>query len=238
MSAYFQSLQKAVHSRGPTPLVTWINDLGRIELSTVTFSNAVCKASNFLIDGLELDEDSSISVELGNHWQSPVWLGTGLATGIEISDQSSVVMFGTLPAAQVWTGNADEFIVVSQDPFGMPDKTVPMGTINGSAEVRNFGDYFSPTWSRDSNEIILLARGEKFTWVQLVAQTLELATKHKIEATQNYGLHGKGDLLTQIALQVVLPIVNRNSVVLIDQVEPDLDAIKRQEKLEQIVLLG
>jgi hypothetical protein len=31
--------------------------------------------------------------------------------------------------------------------------------------------------------------------------------------------------------------MNQNSVVLIDQANPEFDAIKKQEKLEQIVLL-
>jgi hypothetical protein len=68
MSRYFELLQQVVKTRGPLPLVTWVSDLGRIELSTVTFANAVSKASNFLIDGLELDEDGSIAVELDNHF--------------------------------------------------------------------------------------------------------------------------------------------------------------------------
>jgi hypothetical protein len=32
-------------------------------------------------------------------------------------------------------------------------------------------------------------------------------------------------------------VTNENSVVLIDQASPDFDAVKAQEKLEQIVLL-
>ena len=45
-------------------------------------------------------------------------------------------------------------------------------------------------------------------------------------------------MITTIAFQVVLPVAFGHSVVLIDQANPDLDAIKKQEKLEQIVLLG
>jgi hypothetical protein len=45
-------------------------------------------------------------------------------------------------------------------------------------------------------------------------------------------------LITTIAFQVVLPVAFGFSVVLIDQENPDLDAIKKQEKLEQIVLLS
>jgi len=238
MSKYFELLQRAVKNRGPSPLVTWLSDMGRIELSAVTFSNAVSKASNFLIDGLELNEESLIAVELGNHWQSPVWLGTGLATGIAISDQTTATRFGTLAGAQVWTGDTEDFVVVSQHPFGMPDKDIPSGFINGSAEVRNFGDYFAPTWLQAPHEIVLVAHDKEFTWDQLVAHSLELAQQFEIKAEQTYGLRGISDLLTKTALQVVLPIINQNSVVLIDQVDPDLAAIKKQEKIEQIVLLG
>jgi len=238
MANFYSELKAASAKRGPMPVITWINDLGRIELSNVTFANAISKASNFVIDGLELTEESSIAVDLGNHWQSPVWLGTGLATGIKVTDKSSAIRFGTLAAAQVWTGDTEEFVVVSQDPFGMPDKDVPSGFVNGSAEVRNFGDYFSPTWTQQSAEIVLATSDNEFTWDQLVSHTLELANSYGIKAEQNYGLQGASDLLTKTALQVVLPIINQNSVVLIDQTNPDLDSIRKQEKLDQIVLLG
>jgi uncharacterized protein (TIGR03089 family) len=238
MANFYSSLNSASAKRGPVPVITWISDVGRIELSNVTFANAVSKASNFLIDGLELTEDNSISVDLGNHWQSPVWLGTGLASSIKITDQSSAIRFGTLAGAQVWSGDTEEFVVVSQDPFGMPDRDVPAGFVNGSAEVRNFGDYFSPAWPTGSDAIVLAMGGNEFTWEQLVAHALELASEHGIKSEQNYGLQGASDLLTKTALQVVLPIINQNSVVLIDQVNPDVDAIKKQEKLDQIVLLS
>lgn len=238
MSKYFELLQLAVKSRGPSPLVTWVSDIGRIELSTVTFANAVCKASNFLIDGLELDEESSIAVELGNHWQSPVWLGTGLATGIKVTDETGAKKFGTLAVAQGWSGEAEDFIVVSQDPFGMPAKDVPVEFINGSAEVRNFGDYFAPAWPTAPHEITFTDAGENFTWDQLVSHALELANQHGIKPAQNYGLKGEGNALAKIALQVVLPVIQQNSVVLIDQANPDVAAIRKQEKLEQLVVLS
>jgi len=139
----FTELQKCVRGRGPSPIVTWLSDLGRIELSAVTFNNAISKASNFLVDGLELEDDATVNVTLGNHWQSPVWLGTALTTGLTITDQDPAITFGTNAAAQTWQGSPDEFVVVSRDPFGMPDKEIPTGFVNGSAEVRNFGDFFT-----------------------------------------------------------------------------------------------
>jgi hypothetical protein len=141
-------------------------------------------------------------------------------------------------AAQTWPGSPEDFVVVSRDPFGMPDKEIPAGFVNGSAEVRNFGDFFSPSWPVVSDHVAIQVGETEFTWEQLVARALELADQYGIKSGQNYGLHGTSDLVSMAALQVVLPVVNENSVVLIDQANPDFDAIKKQEKLEQIVMLG
>ena len=234
----FAELQKCVRGRGPSPIVTWLSDIGRIELSAITFNNAISKASNFLVDGLELEEDATVSISLGNHWQSPVWLGVALATGLKIVESDPVITFGTNAAAQTWQGSPDEFVVVSRDPFGMPEKDIPAGFINGSAEVRNFGDFFSPRWPVAPDHNAIAIDSGEFTWSQLMQRGQELADAHSLVSGQSYGLHGSSDLITTIVFQVVLPVAFGHSVVLIDQANPDLDAIKKQEKLEQIVLLG
>ncbi len=236
--SFWTELQRNTSSRGATPLVTWLSDRGRIELSGVTFNNAICKASNFLVDGLELEEDVTVSISLGNHWQAPVWLGTALATGLTIVEDDPAISFGTNEAAKTWQGSPDEFVVVSRDPFGMPEKDIPAGFINGSAEVRNFGDFFSPRWPVAPDHKAIATDSSEFTWEQLVKRAQELAAAHELKPGQSYGLHGSSDLITAIALQVVLPVAFGHSVVLIDQANPDLDVIKKQEKLEQIVLLG
>ena len=227
-----------MRDRGPAPIVTWVSDVGRIELSAITFNNAISKASNYLVDGLELEEDATVSVSLGNHWQSPVWFGVALATGLTIVDNDPAITFGANAAAQTWQGSPDEFVLVSRDPFGMPDKEIPNGIVNGSAEVRNFGDFFSPRWSISPDHNAVAIGSGEFTWAQLVQRAQELADAHELKSGQSYGLYGTSDLVTTIAFQVVLPVVFGHSVVLIDKANPDLDAIKKQEKLEQIVRLG
>jgi uncharacterized protein (TIGR03089 family) len=234
----FAELQKCVRGRGPSPIVTWLSDIGRIELSAITFNNAISKASNFLVDGLELEEDATVSISLGNHWQAPVWFGTALATGLTIVDRDPVITFGTNAAAQTWQGSPEEFVVISRDPFGMPEKDTPAGFINGSAEVRNFGDFFSPRWPVAPDHNAVAIDSGEFTWSQLMQRAQELADAYSLVSGQSYGLCGSSDLITTIAFQVVLPVAFGHSVVLIDQANPDLDAIKKQEKLEQIVLLG
>ena len=234
----FAELQKCVQGRGPSPIVTWVSDAGRIELSAITFNNAISKASNFLVDGLELEEDTAVSIVLGNHWQSPVWLGTALNTGLTIVESQPSITFGTNDTAQTWQGSPNEFVVVSQDPFGMPEKDVPAGIINGSAEVRNFGDFFSPRWTVSSDHSTVAVDSSEFTWSQLLQRAKELADAHELTSGQSYGLHGTSDLVTTISYQVVLPVAFGHSVVLIDQANPDFDVIKKQEKLEQIVQLS
>ena len=234
----FKELQKCLRDRGPAPIVTWLSDIGRIELSAITFNNAISKASNFLVDGLELEEDATVSISLGTHWQSSVWFGVALATGLTIVENDPAITFGANAAAQTWQGSPDEFVLVSRDPFGMPDKEIPNGFVNGSAEVRNFGDFFSPRWSISPDHNAVAIGSGEFTWAQLVQRAQELADAHELKSGQSYGLHGTSDLITTIAFQVVLPVTFGHSVVLIDQANPDLAAIKKQEKLEQIVLLG
>ncbi len=235
---FFTDLKKAVSDSGPKPVVTWLGDAGRIELSTVTFANAVSKASNFLIDGLELDDDSSIAVELGNHWQSPVWFGAVLATGITITNQSPTITFGTAARAAAWTDSPESFVLISQDPFGMPDKNADTRFVNGSAEVRNFGDYFSPAWPISPEAPVIRFADRTLTWNELKDLAHQLATSHDLQLGKSYGFCGSSDPLNLIALQVVLPIAFGSSVVLISQTDADFDAIKKQEKLDQIVELG
>jgi uncharacterized protein (TIGR03089 family) len=235
MANFYSSLNQAVSNSGPRPVVTWLSDYGRIELSTITFANAVNKASNFLIEGLEIDEDSSINVSLDNHWQSPVWFGAGLATGLRITEQEPTITFGTNAQAQAWEGLDESFVIVSKDPFGMPDKDADPRFINGSLEVRNFGDYFAPAWPVSTDHKVLSSSQNDFTWDELVKHSQQLAGLHNLDSGTSYGFQGKLDRVSSIAFQVVLPIVLGISVVLIEQTTVDLDDVKRQEKLEKIV---
>ena len=229
---YWDQLQKAVRERGPAPLVTWVSDFGRIDLSTVTFANAVSKAGNFLVDGLELDEDSSIAVELGNHWQSPVWLGAALATGIQLKPDADV-MFSDADCAKSWHGSKDALVVISRDPFGMPAKDLPDGFVNGSAEVRTYGDFFAPRWINEQE--VLKTETENFTWDALTGHARALQIKFGITDGDCIGFLDPSDLLNRVALTVVLPMIAGVSAVLVDQHNPDLAAITKQEKINRII---
>jgi uncharacterized protein (TIGR03089 family) len=228
----FKELQRNVRERGPAPIVTWLSSAGRIELSTVTFANAISKASNFLVDGLELEQGSRLNVNLGNHWQSPVWLATSLCAGIELSDQVTMLIANS-DAITSWTGASDQLIVVSRDPFGMPEKNLPAGFINGSAEVRNFGDYFSPSWENSGS--VVTSEGISYSWSELVAMADLKRIQNGIESGTRVGLLGNFNLLQAVICQVVMPISFDLAVVLIDQENPDITKITEQEKIAKFL---
>ena len=223
-----------MRDRGPAPIVTWLSTAGRIELSTVTFANAVSKAGNFLVDGLELKESSKLNVNLGNHWQSPAWLATSLCVGIELNDQAPILISHS-DAITTWTGTIDQLIAVSRDPFGMPEKDLPAGYINGSAEVRNFGDYFSPSW--ENLGAVLTFEEISYSLTELVAMADSQRKQDGIEPGTRVGVAGNLNLLQAIIYQVVMPISFGISLVLIDQVDPDIHKITEQEKITKFVSL-
>ena len=223
-----------MRDRGPAPLVTWLSSAGRIELSTVTFANAVSKAGNFLVDGLELEESSNLSINLGNHWQSPVWLATSLCVGIELNDQAPILISHS-DAITTWTGAIDQLIVVSRDPFGMPEKNLAAGYINGSAEVRNFGDYFSPSW--ENLGVVLTFEEISYSWNELVDLADSQRKQDGIEPGTRVGVTGNLNLLQAVLYQVVMPISFGISLVLIDQVDLDIIKITEQEKIAKFVSL-
>ena len=223
-----------MRDRGPAPIITWISSAGRIELSTVTFANAVSKAGNFLVDGLELEERSKLNVNLGNHWQSPVWIATSLCVGIELNDQAPILISHS-DAITTWTGAIDQLIVVSRDPFGMPEKDLPAGYINGSAEVRNFGDYFSPSW--ENLGAVLTFEEISYSWAELVAMADSQRKQDGIEPGTRVGVARNFNLLQAVIYQVVMPISFGISLVLIDQVDPEIIKIAEQEKIAKFVSL-
>ena len=223
-----------MRDRGPAPIITWLSSAGRIELSTVTFANAVSKAGNFLVDGLELEERSKLNVNLGNHWQSPVWIATSLCVGIELNDQAPILISHS-DAITTWTGAIDQLIVVSRDPFGMPEKDLPAGYINGSAEVRNFGDYFSPSW--ENLGAVLTFEEISYSWAELLAMADSQRKQDGIEPGTRVGVARNFNLLQAVIYQVVMPISFGISLVLIDQVDLDIIKIREQEKIAKFVSL-
>jgi len=232
--SYWQNVQAILKTSGPKPIYTWVSDNGRIELSVVTFANAVSKASNFISEGLELDPGTRAKVALGNHWQSPVWAAAAFSTNLQLVTQESEVTFGSIENEATKSIGGAQFVVVSKDPFGMPEKQIPIGAINGSLEVRSYGDYFAPVEVMPADTEVFTNWENGYTWEQLSELAKELASSQGLNPGSRFGIFGTPDELTSLLLQVVLPVQEDHSVVLIDQVGPDFEAITSQEKLSYI----
>lgn len=127
------------------------NTGARLDFSAITLDNWASKVGNMLIDELDLDEDSTIAIDLPVGWQAAVIVLGALAANID-------VVFGSQAADAVFT-SPDRFesnrengdiILVSADPFGRgvveSGGELPKGAIDFGPTVRFYGDqFFNPT---------------------------------------------------------------------------------------------
>ena len=217
MNTLWQAMMSNAQKRGPAPCVTWHGALGRIELSVTTYVNAVSKAGNFLVEGLMLDESSAVRVELGTHWQSSVWLGALMVAGIQVTDSTDAdVTIATKDWCADWSEDPEKLVIVTRDPFGMPDRDIDEKFVNASAQVRMFGDYFSPSWPVDLQEVAVKSAAASHTWERLVDVTNQIAGTYDINDGSRYCISGLGSLEERISLHVLLPLLHGCSIVLID----------------------
>ena len=240
MTTLWQAMMSSAQKRGPQPCITWHGQLGRIELSVTTYVNAVSKAANFLVEGLMLDDSSSVRVDLGTHWQSPVWLGALLVAGIQVTDSSIAdVTIASKDWCADWGDDPEKLVIVTRDPFGMPDRDVDEKFVNASAQVRMFGDHFAPSWPIDLEDVAVVSGGKTHAWEQLDACADQIAAEFAVDPGSRFAIDGQGSLVQRLALQVLLPLQRSCSVVLIDeQFAGDVFSVLKDERASQRVSLG
>jgi uncharacterized protein (TIGR03089 family) len=132
------------------PLLTWYDDGNgeRVELSGATLANWVAKTANLLVEGVGLDPGDRAVALLPPHWQSAaVLLGcwsAGIPVTTRISDPGvpAEVGFATPERAEELTQPTR--YLVGLHPLGLPLRTVPEGYLDYTAEVRGYGDRFTP----------------------------------------------------------------------------------------------
>lgn len=208
-------------------MFTWLHEAGRIELSGITFLNAVSKAANFIADGLEIEPEQPVYVNLGNHWQSPVWTCAVVACGAVLSDTPGQTNIVNRQEATV----LNHAVVVSQDPFGMPERDLPPQVINASNEVRGFGDYFAPrtpttestmltSWGVDVQQAKITMDHMRSEWAIREGESIGIALSPKPQAA--------------ILWHCFFSIFNRSPMVLLDgEFLPDV--VRAQEHIGHLV---
>jgi hypothetical protein len=187
-----------------------------------------------------LDESSSVRVELGTHWQSSVWLGALMVAGIQVTDSANAdITIATKDLCATWSDDSEKLVVVTRDPFGMPDRDVDDKFINASAQVRMFGDYFSPSWPVDAQDVALKSAEASHTWEQLTELVDRVGSQFDIGHGAHYGIKGLGSLEEQLVLQVLLPVQRNCSIVLIDSdFTGDTESLAQDEQISQIIRLS
>lgn len=220
----WNEVSRSLNNIGPVPVITWLSPVGRIELSGRTFLNAISKAGNYLVDGCGFDDESTIRVELENHWQAPVWKLAALVAGIGLSDQSeNIVCFADSPL----DGNK---FVVSRDPFGMPAKDLPADVENVSLEVRSYGDYFAPMYSLVDPAVRF---GDKsLSETELLELVLSQVSAKGIQG--GYALKATDNSLESLLFQSLIPALTGNAVVLLDGIDSDSPSVAA-EKVTRII---
>ncbi|MFC0527969.1 TIGR03089 family protein [Phytohabitans kaempferiae] len=148
------------------PLLTWYDDAtgDRTELSGATLDNWVAKTANLLVDGLGLGPGDQAGVLLPPHWQTAAVLLGCWAADVKIvppalkvtNEKISVdVIFASadrVSDAEGWS--TSERFVLGLAPMALPMRTVPSGFVDYVAEVRSYGDHFTPYEPKKDDELV------------------------------------------------------------------------------------
>jgi len=110
--------QRLRHTPG-NPLITFYDDTTgeRTELSLTTYANWVAKTANVLLEEFDLSSGDIVSIELGPHWLTPIFLGAVWLSGAEPrgAESDTTLLIGGPSAA-----DDPEALACSLHPFGLP----------------------------------------------------------------------------------------------------------------------
>lgn len=127
----------------------------RMDFSAQTLDNWAAKIANMLIDELDLDSDSLITLDLPVGWQAAVIALGAITSRVPYSfgtpegrTDDTTVVFTTLDRFPAWAESSTEAdaVLVSTDPFGRGIEesggTLPTDALDFGPVVRFYGDQF------------------------------------------------------------------------------------------------
>lgn len=119
----------------------------RMEFSGVTLDNWANKIANMLVDEFDATPDTTIRIDLPVSWQAAViGIGTFAARLTPLYDEGpGDLVFTTVERFDDWP-DADDVVVVSDDPFGRGVEEaggeLPLGAVDFGPTVRFYGDQY------------------------------------------------------------------------------------------------
>ena len=211
MSVTQQLLGPLVASGGPKPLVTYYDDAtgARIELSRLTVANWAAKTANWLVDEIDLEPGTPVSVSLPAHWQTVgVLLGSWWA-GAHVVDEPKGAEVAFVPADDLDAGDGAHVVAaVGLDSLGAPVRGLPDDIVDYVSDIRVHGDDFvamSPV-PGSSPALLEATADEVVAAARQRAEDLGIGRDDRVLSTMDWSLPGGAvdGLLTVLAAQAAL----------------------------------
>ncbi|MUH45745.1 MAG: hypothetical protein F2793_04450 [Actinobacteria bacterium] len=235
-SAVWRALEARTRARPADPVVTFVSASGeRTELSAKTLANNAAKAANALRDEAMLDPGARIAMRIPWHWQRSVWaLAAWLVDATIVTSgpthDCDLVLAGPVEAAALSAGTPgatgpSEIWVVSLHPFGLPNVSVPDGTLDAATIARIQPDAFSPDPSAPEAPGLAGEGGGSALLERAAALGLALS----LSTGERFLVAGEpDDPLAAWLLPTLVPLACDTSIVL-SPGDADVEAVARQE---------
>ncbi|HEV2347733.1 MAG TPA: TIGR03089 family protein [Actinocrinis sp.] len=240
------------------PFLTFLDDgTGeRVELSYTTFGNWLAKTANLVQDDLMAGPGDRISVCAPPHWLTAVWMVAPLLAGSVVEPWGEAKSAHTViagPDAEVLGAARDcpgERLALSLLPLGRPFDVVPDGFRDYSAEVRGFGDRFTPFTPSAPGMEALVVDATTLTHGELIERAAFAASAVKEEpdgpsvglgSADRLLVDARGDRFTgsDVISWLFAPLIVGAGVVIVRAAAADrLDRIAETERVTHRLTVG
>jgi uncharacterized protein (TIGR03089 family) len=236
-------LHAAIATDPAAPLVTFYDDATgeRVELSAKTFGNWVAKTANLLVDGLGAQPGDEAVLALPPHWQTAVWLFACWSAGLvavpvepggigAVDGDLMVVTEPDLPGAVAQ--GAAEIVGLSLHALGLPLRDCPPGVTDYAADVRAYGDVFTPYAPIDPDAPALRVMSVTLTGAEVNSKTFSFVPNSGLKSPARVLSAAPYTTLEGLLAGLLGPISAGGSVII--QRNLDKAALDRRISVEHV----
>lgn len=240
-------LSAALAAEPSRPLLTFYDsvydDAGRVELSVATFDNWVAKTANFLVDGLGAEPGDRVALLLPLHWQTAALLLACWSAGLvgcpveegTAAEGADIVAAGPDRLEAALAARGGETVGVSLHPLGAPLADLPAGVVDYAAEVRGYGDRFSPYDAVEPAAPALASSGREIPGGELTELARTAAARWGLTAADRVLSAEPFDSVDGVLASLLAPLAAGASVVLCGGQPAGGDAGELRESLARRV---